>query len=108
LAVLMLTTNLKLPLMAQDRVLLSVGIFATIIAWGGLLRARQWAGLLEIIRLVILAVSLVFVLDRTGMAAWTGWTSILIFAAAGGSILGISMLIIRKQMEGENVPAIAN
>jgi alkylglycerol monooxygenase len=105
LAVLMLTTNLKLPLAASDRLLLSGGIFAMIIAWGGLLRARKWAGLLEILRIVVMAVSLAFVLDRSGMAPWMGWSSIVIFAAAGGSILGISMLIIRGQLEGENVPA---
>jgi alkylglycerol monooxygenase len=106
LAVLMITTNLKLPLLAQDRILLSVGIFGMIIAWGGLLRARKWAGLLEILRIVFMAVSLVYVLDRTGMAVWTGWSSILIFAAAGGSILGISLILIGRQMEGVDVPAI--
>lgn len=107
LAVLMITTNLKLPLLWTDRLLLSVGIFGMIIAWGGLLRARAWAGLLEILRIVCMAASLVYVLDHTRMAAWTGWTSIVILAAAGGSILAISYLLIRRQLEGEDVPAIA-
>jgi alkylglycerol monooxygenase len=108
LAVLMITTNLKLPLLWTDRLLLSVGIFGMIIAWAGLLRARVWAGMLEIARLVAMAVSLVYVLDHTGMAPWTGWTSIVIFAAAGGSVLGVSMLLMRRQLEGENVPALAD
>jgi alkylglycerol monooxygenase len=99
LAVLMLTTNLQLPLSSFDRILLSVGIFGMIIAWGGLLRAKKWASLLEIVRIVMMAVILVVVLDRSGMAAWTGWSSIVIFAAAGGSILGISMLMLRGRME---------
>jgi alkylglycerol monooxygenase len=104
LAVLMITTNLKLPLAVEDRVLLSVGIFMMIIAWGGLMRARHWAGLLEILRIVVMAASLVFVLDRTGMASWMGWSSILIFASAGGSILAISLLMKKQELEGENVP----
>lgn len=106
LAVLMITTNLKLPLEARDRVLLSIGLFGMIIAWGGLLRAKRWAVLLEIIRLVFMAVSLVYVLDRSGMSAWTEWSSILIFAATGGSVLGISMILISRQMEGADVPAL--
>jgi alkylglycerol monooxygenase len=100
LAVLMITTNLKLPLTAMDRVLLSVGIFGMIIAWGGLLRAKAWAGLLEIVRIVGMAVILVFVLDRSGLAEWTGWTSIVIFAAAGGSVLGVSVMLMRREVEG--------
>lgn len=104
LAVLLVTTNLKLPLEAADRVLLSAGIFAMIVAWGGLLRAKAWAGLLEIVRLAFMAGSLVWVLDRSGMAAWTGWTTALILAAAGGSILAISYLMILRRLEGEDVP----
>ncbi len=107
LAVLMVTTNLKLPLTVEDRVLLSVNLFVMIIAWAGLMRAQRWAGLLEILRLMTMAIVLVLVLDRSGLAPWMGWSSILIFAAAGGSILGISMLLIHRQMEGTDVPAIS-
>ncbi len=106
LAVLMITTNLKLPLAATDRLLLSACIFTTIIAWGGLLRAQKWAGLLEITRLPAMAVSLIWVLDHTGLSPWMGWSSIVIFAATGGSILWISMLMVRQQMEGVDVPGV--
>jgi spore maturation protein SpmA len=107
LLVLMITTNLKLPLTVEDRVLLSINLFVMIIAWAGLMRAQRWAGLLEIMRLVSMAIVLVLVLDRSGLAPWMGWSSILIFAAAGGSILGISMLLIHRQMEGADVPALS-
>lgn len=45
-------------------------------------------------------------LTRSGMSAWTEWSSILIFAATGGSVLGISMILISRQMEGADVPAL--
>jgi len=105
LAVLMITTNLNLPLSAGDRILLSVNIFGMIIAWGGLLQAKAWAGLMEIVRLFTMAASLVFVLHHSGLSPWTGWSSILIFSVAGMSILGISIILKRRQMEGENIPA---
>lgn len=106
LIVLMITTNLKLPLSVYDRVLLSAVIFVMIISWGGLMRAKIWAGAMEIVRIVLMAVSTVFVLDRAGIAVWTGWTSIVIFAAAGASILGISYILLQRKYEGENSPAI--
>lgn len=99
LAVIMITTNLKLPLAATDRILLSVCLFGMIIAWGGLLSARKWAGLLEILRLLVMAVAVVWVLDQRGMAVWTGWSSILIFAAAGSSILAMSLILMRGRTE---------
>ena len=106
LAVLMVTTNLKLPLEVADRILLSACIFLMIIAWGGLLRAKRWAALLEIVRLAFMAACLTFVLHHTGISAITNWSSFLIFGVAGGSILAISYILIQGKLEGETIPAL--
>jgi alkylglycerol monooxygenase len=73
LAYMYVTINMALPLSAMDRVVLSVGIFLMITSWGGILQARGWAVGLEIFRLLYMAGTVVFVLHRSGIAAFTGW-----------------------------------
>ncbi|MBL7946265.1 MAG: sterol desaturase family protein [Flavobacteriales bacterium] len=87
LAYMYVTINMALPLSALDRVVLSLGIFMMITSWGGILQARSWAIGLELFRLLYMAGTVVFVLHRNGIAAFTGWhTSVIAFVA------GISML----------------
>lgn len=87
LAYMYVTINMALPLSALDRVVLSLGIFMMITSWGGILQARRWAIGLEIFRLLYMAGTVVFVLHRNGIAAFTDWhTSVIAFVA------GISML----------------
>ncbi|HOY27573.1 MAG TPA: sterol desaturase family protein [Flavobacteriales bacterium] len=87
LAYMYVTINMALPLSAMDRVVLSVGIFLMITSWGGILQARGWAIGLEIFRLLYMAGTVVFVLHRTGIAAFTGWHTSFVALAAGVSML---------------------
>lgn len=87
LAYMYVTINMALPLSAMDRVVLSVGIFLMITSWGGILQARGWAVGLEIFRLLYMAGTVVLVLHRTGIAAFTGWHTSLVALAAGVSML---------------------
>lgn len=99
LAVLMLTINLKLPLTVYDRLLLSSAIFMMIISWGGLMQGRLWAIVLEIFRLLFTGVAMVFVLQHTGLAEWTGWPTIVTGLLAGVSILWVSFNFRRTELE---------
>ncbi len=104
LAFLFVTINLEFPLEAQDRMMLSAGIFLMIISWGGILQARSWSILMEILRILVMGVSLIFVLDRVGIAHWTSWLTVFVALIAGVSILFISFFFSFDKLE-ELVPA---
>ncbi len=80
------TINMQWPLTAVDRVVLSIGLFAMTISWGGILQARKWAVPLEIFRLLYMAGTVVFVLHRTGLLPWTSWLTVFVALATGISI----------------------
>ncbi|MCL4112522.1 UNVERIFIED_CONTAM: hypothetical protein GTU68_061029 [Idotea baltica] len=101
MVVMFVTINMKFPLAALDRILLSATLFFMIINWGGLLMARSWSIPSEIIRLLVMGGTLLYVLEKNDMASWTGWPTILTGLAVGGSILYVSFIFRRGEVEGE-------
>ncbi len=99
LAYMSITINLSLPFSTVHRMVMSAGIFMMIISWGGLLQARAWAIPLEVVRLLFMACSIVLILNSTGLAYWTGWTTIVVSLIAGVSILYISFYVRKNQVE---------
>ncbi len=93
--------NMALPLTGIDRLVMSVGLFLMIIAWGGILQARRWAVGLEIFRLLFMAGVLVFVLNKTGIAHWSDWTTIVSALLVGVSILYVSFNFKANVLEGQ-------
>ncbi|MCB0768440.1 MAG: hypothetical protein KDB95_14620, partial [Flavobacteriales bacterium] len=87
------TINMQWPLSPVDRLVLSIGLFGMTVSWGGILQARPWAVPLEILRLLYMAGTLVFVLHRTDLLAWTSWFTVFIALATGISILFFSYRI---------------
>ncbi|MEZ4789656.1 MAG: sterol desaturase family protein [Flavobacteriales bacterium] len=84
------TINMQWPLSPVDRSVLSVGLFGMTVSWGGILQARKWAVPLEILRLLYMAGTLVFVLHRTDLLAWTSWLTVFVALVTGISILFFS------------------
>ena len=107
LAVMFFTINTKFEFDGWDRILLSATIFFMIINWGGILMARTWAIPAEIVRLLFMGGSLLYVLEKSGMAEWTGWPTILVGLLAGISILYVSFFFRKDQLEGIARPAVA-
>ena len=70
-----------------------------IIAWGGLLQGKKWALTLEVLRLLFMAASLVIIFNNTGIAPWTGWTTILTALLTGISIIYLSFYIKKDRLE---------
>ena len=99
LAYMMITINMSLPISPVDRFVLSAGLFMMIIAWGGLLQGKKWALTLEVLRLLFMAASLVIIFNNTGIAPWTGWTTILTALLTGISIIYLSFYIKKDQLE---------
>jgi hypothetical protein len=89
------TINMQWPLSALDRVVMSAGLFAMIVSWGGILQARKWAVPLEVFRLLYMAGTVVFVLHNTGLLPWTSWLTIGVSMAAGLSILYFTVQVRR-------------
>ncbi|RED93375.1 sterol desaturase family protein [Marinoscillum furvescens] len=99
MAYLMVTVDLSNPLTYVHRLVLSIGVFLMIIAWGGLLQARRWSLGVEVLRLVYMAIALVVVLDFAGMMAYTSWLTIVAGLCAGGSILYCTFFVKKKELE---------
>ncbi|PWJ38590.1 sterol desaturase family protein [Sediminitomix flava] len=95
-AFLYFTINLQLPLLYWHRILLSVGIFGMIISWGGILESKSWASPIEILRLLFMAISAIFVLDFTGISSYENWSTIIILITAGLSIVYYSVAVGKK------------
>ncbi len=85
-----LVINLNLPLEPSHRIVLSIGVFLMIIAWGGIMESKPWALSLEISRILFMAISLIYVLHATGLSPLDSWYNILIGLAAGTSIMYVS------------------
>lgn len=99
LAFMSVAINLSLPLSIGHRVVMSAGIFLMIISWGGLLQAKTWAIPLEIARLLFMGGSLILILQSSGLAYWTGWTTIVTSLIVGVSILYMSFYVRKNQVE---------
>ncbi len=99
LAYMMITINMSLGLSSIDRIIMSAGLFMMIIAWGGLLQGKRWALTLEVLRLLFMAASLVIIFNNTGIAPWTGWTTILTALLTGISIIYLSFYIKKDRLE---------
>ncbi len=93
------TINLQFPLFYYHRLLLSIGIFVMIISWGGILESKRWAAGLEIFRILFMAVSMIFVLNATGLSSYQNWTTIFICLVSGISIVYFSVAVARKSKE---------
>lgn len=106
MGILLLTINMQLPFSVWDRLILTAVIFFMIINWGGIMEAKKWAIPLEILRQVLTGVAVVFVLDRAGIAEWTGWTTIVAAAVTGISILFLSFFLKKKEYEGREMPPV--
>jgi len=87
------TINLKIPMVYWHRILLTIGVFLMIISWGGILEAKRWASSVEIFRILFMAISLVFVLDTTGISSYQNWPTIMICLLAGTSIMYFSVVV---------------
>lgn len=107
LGVLLLTINLKLPIDVWDRVLLTGSIFLMIVSWGALMQAKIWSVPLEIFRLLLMAASMVFVLDHAELVHWTSWSTIIAAVLSGSSILYVTFIFRRDRLEGENQPGLS-
>ena len=101
------TINLSFPLEVSDRLLLTAGIFFMIISWGGLLAAKSWSVATEIARILFMSISMIFVLNKSGIAHWSDWTSVVIGLLSGISIMYISFQS-RKGLEGQAYPGDIN
>lgn len=99
LAYLYITVDLSMPLTTLQRIWLSVGIFAMIISWGGLMQAKAWSIALEVGRLLFMGVILVIVLHSAAIADWTGFSTILIALSIGLSLLYMAFKIKKDQLE---------
>ncbi|MEQ8812812.1 MAG: sterol desaturase family protein [Imperialibacter sp.] len=99
LVYLWIVVNLKFPLTAVDRVVMSIGIFMMIISWGGLMQARPWSIYLEMIRLLYMSVTCIVVLHANEMAELTGWEAIVALLTAGGSLLYLIFIISKPELE---------
>ena len=105
MAYLFMTVNMANALTGTDRILLSLGIFAMIIAWGGILQARTWALAVETGRLTGMSALVIWLMDLRGILPYTHWSSILIFLFTGLSVLYISFRFKQKHLEGEGLSA---
>jgi alkylglycerol monooxygenase len=92
------TINMQWPLTALDRVVMSAGLFAMIVSWGGILQARKWALPMEVFRLLYMAGTVVLVLHRTGLLPWTSWLTIFVSMAAGLSMLYFTFQVRRARV----------
>jgi len=97
LAFLYFTINLQLPLEPWHRILLSVGVFAMIISWGGILESKSWSTLTEVFRILLMGISMVYVLHDTGISSYQNWTTIAICFIAGINILYFSVAIAKPK-----------
>lgn len=85
------TINHSFPFEWWERLLMSMAIFVMIVAWGGILQSMPWARALEALRLVAMAIVLLSILERHGMATWFGWAAILTALWCGLSILWLTV-----------------
>lgn len=81
------------------RIILSTGLFAMIIAWGGMTEAKRWSIMLEIVRLLFMGASFVFVMNQIGVFELVSWPTILISLFVGLSILYVSFRFKQSQVE---------
>ncbi|TYP98809.1 sterol desaturase/sphingolipid hydroxylase (fatty acid hydroxylase superfamily) [Tenacibaculum adriaticum] len=93
------TINLQLPLIYWHRILLSIGVFGMIISWGAILESKRWAVSIEVLRILFMAISMVYVLHATGISSYQNWTTIAICFISGISILYFSLVVAKSKQE---------
>ncbi len=86
------TINQQFPFTWAERTVMSAGIFAMIVAWGGILQAKPWSKWVETARLLYMGVALLWVLHVHGMAAWHSLAGVVVCLFCGISILWVSAL----------------
>ena len=104
LVVIFITVNLKLPFLAEHRILLSIAIFLMVISWSGILEAKKWAVPLEISRTLFMGMSLIYVFHESGLYPYTSWTTIITSLAVGFNIF-YSTFLLRKPLVVETQTA---
>ena len=89
LAYMYFTINQKLPISVSERVFMSATIFLMIGSWAAILQGRWYAQFLEVFRLILMALSFIWIMQVHGYFHWTSWESSLILFLTGGSILWV-------------------
>ncbi len=87
------TINDGFPFNGIERLLMTIGIFVMIVAWGGILQSKKWAKPLEAFRLLLMGTLLLVFLDKHGMAEWHGWAGITVALWCGASIFWTTLLL---------------
>ena len=97
----------KIGITNMHRVIMSVGIFAMIIAWAGMMEAKKWSNALEIFRLLYMGTVVVYILSYLEVFGLTSYASIVIALFVGVSILFVNFRFKQSQLEGTRfvVPA---
>jgi len=97
----------KIGITNMHRVIMSVGIFAMIIAWAGMMEAKKWSNFAEIFRLLFMGIALVYILSSIQVFGLTSYPAILTAIFVGVSILFVSFRFKQSQLEGTRfvVPA---
>lgn len=85
----------------EHRVIMTLGIFAMIIAWGGMMEAKKWSNFLEVFRLLFMGSTLIFILVKLQHIELMSWLSILISFFVGVSILYVSFRFRQANLEGK-------
>lgn len=88
-----ITTNMKLPFEALERILMSAGIFMMIVAWGAILESKSWAKNMEMFRLLFMGFVMGFALVRHDLAEIAAWPIMAILLIMGASILYLNRYI---------------
>ncbi|WKK79833.2 sterol desaturase family protein [Marivirga arenosa] len=86
LAFMSFTINMNLPLSFWERFILSSGLFMMIISWSGILESKRWALGMEVVRILFMAFSLIFVLHQAEIMSFTSWSTFFILIVSGLSI----------------------
>ena len=100
-----ITVNLQNNLAIDHRIALSAGVFMMVIAWGGLLQAREWALPLEIFRCLYMATGFIWALNHLDLSQWYSLSSTVIMLVTGGAIMAIAIIYQRNEKEGQAFPA---
>lgn len=93
------TINQGFPFGWTERVVMSLGIFTMIIAWGGILQSKRWAKGVETARLLFMGAVLVWALHLHGMALWHGWAGIVVSLWCGVSMMWLMSLRSEQMQE---------
>ncbi|MEH0155437.1 sterol desaturase family protein [Limibacter armeniacum] len=95
-----ITVHTKSPLSETDRWIFSGAIFVMITAWGGILEGKKWAPIIEIFRLLLMAVLTAYAMDQLyHVSSPTGIPTLVVFSITAGSILWVSKYFREDKLE---------